>query len=365
MLSPIDRKDLVLHFLNVGFGDNILIEFPANSAGKRSYALVDCRNSTKTRGYLNKLIPSPANRSPLAFICATHPHGDHISGINPMLKDATYSPREFWDSGFRHKSDTYLKILKTLRDKKIRMVRVAAGMERYFGRVRITILSPSVALRNQYATYGVDMNNASIVLRIEHHGEQALLMVSEEYKGNVSKEAERESGKSVVILTGDAEFDAWAQICRDYPKLERPSEHKPLVKKMINYLSCEVVKVAHHGSMHSTALDVYEKMDPNLAIMSTKQEQKQKKKTPVPGGAPLKRNLFPHPTSVLALEEAEARIITTDGSYESQQVAGGGQKDPAMARPGSVVVVVPPGRKPRWTKLSDAANVVPNPPILV
>ena len=56
MAKDISSKDLVIHVLNVGFGDNILIEFPADKSGKRSYGIVDCYSSKKTKSYLDKLI---------------------------------------------------------------------------------------------------------------------------------------------------------------------------------------------------------------------------------------------------------------------------------------------------------------------
>ena len=358
MALLIQPQDLVIHALNVGFGDNILIEFPADSIDQRSYGLVDCRNSVKTRRYLNKLREIRPGRPQLAFVCATHPHMDHISGIRPFLTGKKYRTQEFWDSGFRHNSRTYQKILETLLIEGIKMVRVSSGMEWYFGQVQITALAPSVVLRNKYATYGVDMNNASIVLRIEHHRESVLLIKSKEFTGKTSLEAARKAGRSVVILAGDAEFDSWAQITLEFPRLERASAHKPLVKKMINYLSCAAIKVAHHGSMHSTPLDVYEKMAPEVAIVSAKQQVSTKKID----GRELTREMFPHQSATIALEECGAQIITTDGSYESQTVGGGGQKDPALSHPGSIVVVVPPGGRPRWTKLDDERTDVPEPP---
>lgn len=361
MTTPIDAQDLVIHVLNVGFGDNILIEFPTDRTGQRSYGLVDCRNSIKTRGYLNKLRALRPGRSELAFACATHPHSDHISGIKPFLTGTKYRPQEFWDSGFRHNSRMYQLILEALLVEGIKMVRVSSGMEWYFGKVRVTALSPSVMLRNRYATYGVDMNNASVVLRLEHHHEDVLFMRSREYEGAASTEAERAAGRSVVILAGDAEFDSWAQVTHEFPRLERTSAHKPLVKKMVNYLACAVIKVAHHGSMHSTPLDVYEKMAPELAIVSTKQRES----TTEVAGVELKRGLFPHPSAVIALEECGAKIVTTDGSYERQTVEGGQQKDPLRAHPGSIVVVVPPGGRPRWTKLNDEKGDIPDPPTVV
>lgn len=363
MSKPIKPDDLVLHFLNVGFGDNIIIEFPADEQGNRRYGLVDCRSGEKTLTYLDRLMPNPANRSRLAFICATHPHYDHISGISRVMNSA-YFPEEFWDSGFRHNSQTYQNILLDVIAKGIRMVRVSSGMEWYFQRVRVTALSPSVTLRNRYATYGVDMNNASIVLRLENNKEDAVLIQSREYTGDTSIEAERQAGQSVAILAGDAEFDSWSHVCQDYPRVERTSYQKPLVKKMVNYLSTSVVKVAHHGSMHSTPLDVYEKMSPSIAIISTKQEPSTKKLGNT-AFAEIQRDLFPHQSATMALEESDTRVLTTDGSYEGQIMDNGNKKDAGNDHSGSIVVVIPPAGKVRWKKLTDDTATVPTPPASV
>jgi hypothetical protein len=106
-----------------------------------------------------------------------------------------------------------------------------------------------------------------------------------------------------------------------------------------------------------------------LAIVSTEQEES----TKTIGGQDLTREMFPHQSATIALQECGARIVTTDGSYESQAGEGGreprkarssrGQvRDPDLAHPGSVVIVVPPGGKPRWTKLSDDRSDDPDPP---
>ena len=359
-------EDLVIHVLNVGFGDSIVVQFPVNSEGKRPYGIIDCYLYNKTKKYLDKLTHDSSEGFYVDFICATHPHRDHILGIKNLLKNTTYRPREFWDSGFRHNSNDYRGILETLMEmetseaegngekKKVPMIRVSSGMERYYGNVRLTVLAPSVMLRNRYDTYGIDMNNASIVLRLEHHETSALQMRYEEYSGNASKEAIREIGQSVAILAGDAEFDSWAHITQEFPKLEKQSKHDPLIKKMTNYLACHVLKVAHHGSMHSSPLDVYEKMTPSLAVISAKQEQST--------SGDMTRDMFPHQSAVIALEECGSRIITTDGTYEGRLKDDGTQKDPAMAHPGSIVIAIPPGGKPRWRKLGDNKGSHPDPP---
>ncbi len=357
-MPAIDKDDLVIHFLNVGFGDNVLIEFPEDSSGQRSYGIVDCTDFEKTRSYLNKLMDLRPGLSQLAFICATHPHMDHIRGIRRFLQSDKFRPRQFWDSGFHHASQTYQKILETVYFEGISMVRVSSGVEWYFGRVQITALAPSILLRNRYSSYGVDINNASIVLRLEHHREDSLWTKSVEASVKDLEEALRAAAQSVVILAGDAEFDSWSHVAQEFPKLERQPGHDPLVKRMVNYLACGVIKVAHHGSMHSSPLDVYEKMAPELAVISS--EQKLGKKM-TPHGE-LERFLFPHDSTIVALNESETRIVTTDGSYESQTLPGGGVHDPELAHAGTIVVVVPPGGRHRMRKLDDAKGEVPDPP---
>jgi len=328
--------DLLIGVLNVGFGDSIVIRFP-KAGDAYPVGVVVCCDSKKMKSFIEDIT---GGNFAVEFICATHPHADHIRGIDSLLKDTSCSPREFWDSGFRHNSTTYRRILTTLKDKGIRTIRASSGMERYIGTVSITVVAPSISLRNRYATYGVDMNNASIVLRLEHHERNVLDIRSEEYEGELGKEMLREAGASVVILAGDAEFDSWSHIVQEFPKLEKQKGNEPLVNKMVNYLACHTIKVAHHGSMHSSPLDVYEKMGPKLAVISTKQESS--------SSAAGTRDLFPHDLCVRALEECNARILTTDGSHDTAKTASG--------KPGTVVIAVPPGAKPRWTKLGDSAS---------
>ena len=361
-MATINDEDLVFHFLNVGHGDAILIGFPAVN-GKRRYGLVDCNNGTKTEKYLDKLMPDPADRDRLLFICATHPHLDHIRGINSLLNHPVYHPEWFWDSGFRYPSDNYRTILQTISEADdIKMVRVTSGMERYFGRVRVTALAPSVRLRNRYATYGVDSNNASIVLRFEHHEGDILVSESIKYEEGTRTydEVMTQAGKSVVILAGDAEFDSWAHIVEEFPvQHEENVEAATSQMKLLNNLSTWVVKVPHHGSMHSASLDVYEKMgEPSLAIVSNKQK---KGKIRI-GDLEVERGKFPHPSTVNSLHETTTKILTTDGSYESEVVAGA-PRDAANQDAGNIVVALPPPPgKPKYIKVPDGTGSATPPP---
>jgi len=97
-------------------------------------------------------------------------------------------------------------------------------------------------------------------------------------------------------------------------------------------------------------LDVYEKLKPETAVISCSQEVS----TKTAGNRVLRRNLFPHRSAEIALEEVGSQILTTDGSYEMDNQTGGNH-------PGSVVIVVPSGKKPWIHKLDDDENSVPVP----
>ncbi len=350
MPAPILPSDLVVHVLNVGFGDAILLELPTTADGENLLGVVDCYKGAKMLDYIKALQPIRPFDG-VAFICATHPHLDHVAGIKTLLQDPLTKPREFWDSGFRHKTATYLKILETIHQERIPMRRISSGMEFYFGTLRITALGPSVALRNRYATYGIDMNNASIVLRLENCVDDVVVVESVRYRDKEDPEVLRGAGDSVVILGADAEFDNWAQIAEEYPYVERTSKHDPLVKKVVNLLNCAVLKVSHHGSMHSAPLDVYERMSPALAILSSKQEES----SVTHRGQPMTRTLYPHPVAIETLRESRSDVLSTDGFYEALI-------DGTTPKPGTIVVAVAPGKKPRHKKLDDDTDSVRAPP---
>ena len=166
----INDKDLLFHILNVGDGDNIIVEFPVDKeTGQRFYGIVDCYKHEKTKAYLKKLKEIRPARDQLEFICATHPHKDHIDGIDGLLLNNRYRPKEFWDSGFRHTSNTWYQLMDHVKNlPNILFLRPTSGLSTIMAGVEITVVAPSIYLRNRYDTYGVDINNSSIVLKLTY-----------------------------------------------------------------------------------------------------------------------------------------------------------------------------------------------------
>ena len=159
-------SDLALFVLNVGDGDALVIRFPVEGpAPTPTYGIVDSFAADKTIALVEAL-----GAGPLRFVCATHPHLDHIRGLRKVLQHFGDRVVEFWDSGFRYTSDTYRTLIEQVvgQSATLRFIRPTSGFELVHAGTQLTVLSPSISLRNRYDTHGVDVNNASIVLRVTY-----------------------------------------------------------------------------------------------------------------------------------------------------------------------------------------------------
>ncbi len=253
-------QDLFVHVVDVAHGDAIILELPSYRADAPMgrYAIVDTGRPEKAyRGrvtnYLKTLIdlrnhgesqnPNASQGFEIEFVCITHPHSDHFGGLSNLLNDKLFDGRirQFWDCGFRTTSLTYNRLLERIAaDDRIVYERIAAGFECELGDVRVSALAPSLDLRNRFDTFGVDRNNASVVLRIQHK-------------------------RSIAILAGDAYLESWGKILEEFPrrtKITYARGASPQRSEGVNQLNCQLLKAAHHGSKHGTNLEVLEKLTP-------------------------------------------------------------------------------------------------------
>ena len=254
-----DASDLVVYVLNVGDGDSIVIQFPEDD-DERAYAVVDCYRGEKTEALLEAL-----GATGLRFVCATHPHYDHIAGLRRIIRN--FDTEEFWDSGFRYTSSTYNGIITEVLDRGVQFMRPTSGFETWVHGARITVLSPSIALRNRYDTYGIDPNNASIVLRIEY----PYLSPEQGFPQRGATGDDDDNSARSIILGGDAQTDAWSQVLSEFPHLDPDSANwSRLIGARTGRepLLCDVMKVSHHGSKHGVSLELVERFGDSGSAVS-------------------------------------------------------------------------------------------------
>lgn len=232
-----------VHILDIGQGDAILVELPDEQRW-----LIDGGPDDSVIAKLQQVLPFGERQ--LTGLILTHPHNDHVAGLNSVLE--LFSVKYVVMAPSVHTSPSYINFLETLKNKKIEV---------------ITIDEP-VVWQNEsdqwtwefvYPQVGVmmdtNLNNQSIVSR---------LVV----------------GEQQFLFTGDAEVEV----------------EQLLVGQGID-LSATVLKVGHHGSDTSTSQLLLDAVNPDYAVISL--------------GA---NNSFGHPhVSVIdRLKSAGAQIFRTD-----------------------------------------------------
>ncbi len=322
------KKDtLSVIVLNVGDGDANIIRFPpkyGNGNGNEC-AIVDCYDADKTIAALEVLKPKT-----IPFICATHPHYDHTKGLEEVIEWCNKNKieiEEFWDSGFRHVSKTHHDIIRLLQKTQgIKLFYPTSGFETIINRVRVQVLSPSIQLKNRYDTFGTNINNASIVIKLEYPPVDIApyyLSRAKKSDNDLSKEVNIKQHK--IILGGDAQFDAWARITDEFPRLQSTSNRGQMIDtSAIKHepLKCHVLKVPHHMSKHGISLEVLETLKPRYTIASCSNNS---------------NHGFPHELTVMAAKDIRKKCKDNGIRYTGHPVK--------KSRSGTVVAMFPESRK--------------------
>ena len=232
---------LSVEVLDVGQGDSILIQTPAGKT-----VLID--GGTGRRNVPQLL--AQRDISSIDLMINTHAHADHIGGLDEVLE--AMPVRVYVDSGMPHTTEAYAKVIDLVDSLDIRYKSVRAGQAfRFDDGIVISVLSPYDPL---LAGTRSDLNSNSVVTRIDHRDICFLMM-------------------------GDAELQ---------------TEHQVLEYGL---KPCEVLKVAHHGSAHSSSKKFLDQVQPEWAAISAGRRNRYK---------------HPAPETVRRLEKAGAKVLRTD-----------------------------------------------------
>lgn len=202
------NNNLIVHFIDVGQADSILIQV------NNKNLLIDAGNKEDGTRLVSYLKQQGVKK--LDYIIATHPHEDHIGGMSSILKSFTigdfYAPKKSSDT------KTFENMISSLNGKKI--ITAKAGVTFDLGEnTECEFIAPN---SGDYK----EINDYSAVVKLTY-------------------------GDNKFLFIGDA---------------EEISENEIL--KTIYDIKSDVLKVGHHGSSTSSSKAFLDKVNPKIAVIS-------------------------------------------------------------------------------------------------
>lgn len=217
---PISEESfLKVHFIDVGQGDATLIQ--QINQDNTYNMLIDAGNNGDGE-YLVEYLKDQGVET-LDYIIGTHPHSDHIGGLDDVIKGfqvgAIIMPKVIANTR------TFEEVMEAVSDKGLSITSPVPGTSYPLGEAEFTILAPN---SDDYAS----LNDYSIANRLVF-------------------------GSNSFIFTGDAEALSEEEILNNFNKRD---------------LASDVFKLAHHGSSTSNTEDFLEAINPSYGIISCGQD---------------------------------------------------------------------------------------------
>lgn len=277
-IASVGADDLVYFLCNVGDADAQFLLLPAEIvSGARRGMVVDAGITKKVPSLIEALVVTqlmPAvegvlTEGSIALVVATHPHQDHIGGMPELFWTYGSAIREFWDPGYFHTLPAYHEMMAAVEESPhLLYAQPTSGLRRWIGDVGLTVLSPSIQLRNRFDTYGTEINDASISLGIEFPATRVIQLDSQRnYVG----------GRRIksLILGGDAQTLSWSYVDVDFPYLQPSGSAVAKAMKLAtgaDPMRGQVLKVSHHASKHGINLELIERIAPAFTLVSSVRE---------------------------------------------------------------------------------------------
>jgi beta-lactamase superfamily II metal-dependent hydrolase len=275
-LQSVQPDDLVYFCCNVGDADAQVVVLPVAPDGVRRVIVIDAGVEDKVSDLLQALAAQQvisfedADDTTIALVVATHPHHDHVAGMAALVRTYGAHIGEFWEPGFFHTTASYANMMREVAAlDHVVYTQPTSGLRRFFGPVALTVLSPSIQLRNRFDTYGVEINDSSISLRLEH---PARAVADQAAIGGGQANWAARARSATLILGADAQTLSWSFVATDFPFLA--ASGTPNARAIgaatgnKDLLATDVLKVSHHASKHGINLELLERMKPAVTLIS-------------------------------------------------------------------------------------------------
>ena len=212
IINYYENKAASVHFIDVGQGDSELI------VCNKKTVLIDA--GEKDKGLLVVKYLKDCGIKKLDYIIATHPHTDHIGGLNEVINSFEVGEIIMPKISLRltPTSYTYKKFLQNIKNKKIKVRKATKGDVLNFGNGYVKIIGP---VSENYS----NLNNFSVGCIFKHNGFSFL------FCGDMEKDAEKD------------------------------------VLKTKENIKADVFKLSHHGSRTSNNIDFLEAVRPSYCVV--------------------------------------------------------------------------------------------------
>lgn len=205
------RQETTVHFIDVGQGDCALI-----LSGEEA-VLIDAGPTASADTVVQYL--KKQNVTSLRAVIATHPHEDHIGGMGAVLGNFTVEELYMPD---------------------------AVATTQAFSRMMDLAESQDIKTTTPDVNTGIILNSGAFLQFLSPDPEKTFDNVN-----NYSLVAMLEAGRQKVLFMGDAEAE-----------IEEALMHSTAI------LTCDVLKVGHHGSKTSSTLDFLQRTKAKTAVIS-------------------------------------------------------------------------------------------------
>lgn len=209
-----DNDSLLVHFISVGQGDGIAVNLPDGKI-----VIIDTGTPDKSvtfTNYLDDYVLSRDKDNKLDYVILTHADNDHAGGLLRVLQN--YTIDKLFIPNIDGNSTEYLSAKEYWETNKI---------------------------NTEYHTHGIIIENKGYKI---------------EFFGPLSENTTNENSPIIklsfegysFLFTGDISTDVELECIKEYG----------------NFLDCDVLKVAHHGSKYSSSMSFIETVTPKVSVIS-------------------------------------------------------------------------------------------------